>query len=160
MLAIMLNANILTITEINNFNTLGINNISGFFNWINGLPASQKTSALTVFTDFISNPYWGMPLSGPSNPTGCQLVVYKPNNYQFAKQGAVSSSTRNLKLNVDTISTNAASINNYNNTGPQLVNANQLYFNFRIKNCAIIKDYLNIKSLLLNQVHIVISQVQ
>jgi len=127
MLAIMLNANILTITEINNFNTLGINNISGFFNWINGLPASQKTPALTVFTDFISNPYWGMPLSGPSNPTGCQLVVYKPNNYQFAKQGAVSSSTRNLKLNVDTISTNAASINNYNNTGPQLVNANQLY---------------------------------
>ena len=68
-----------------------------------------------------------MPLSGPSNPTGCQLVVYKPNNFQYAKQGAVSSSTRNLKLNVDTISTNAASIHNYNNTGPQLVDANQLY---------------------------------
>ena len=127
MLAIMLNAKILTITEINTFNTLGINSIRGFFNWINGLPANQKTPALTVFTDFIRNPYWGMPLSGPSNPTGCQLVVYKPNNYQYAKQGAVSSSTRNLKLNVDTISTNAASINNYNNTGPQLVDANQLY---------------------------------
>ena len=127
MLAIMLNANILTITEINTFNTLGINSIRGFFNWINGLPDSQKTPALTVFTDFIRNPYWGMPLSGPSNPTGCQLVVYKPNNFQYAKQGAVSSSTRNLKLNVDTISTNAASIHNYNNTGPQLVDANQLY---------------------------------
>ena len=36
--------------------------------------------------------------------------------------------TRILKLNVDTISTNAASINNYNNTGPLLVNANQLYY--------------------------------
>jgi hypothetical protein len=67
-----------------------------------------------------------MPLSGPSNPAGCQLTVYKPNNYQFAQQGAVSSSTRNLKLNVNTISTNAASINNYNNTG-NLVSANQLY---------------------------------
>ena len=109
------------------FNTLGINSISGFFNWLNGLPDSQKDNALRVFTKFISNPYSGMPLSGPSNPVGCQLVVYKPNNYQFAKQGAVDSSTRNLKLNVDTISTNAASIQNYNNTGPLLVDANQLY---------------------------------
>ena len=32
-----------------------------------------------------------------------------------------------LKLNVDTISTNAASIQNYNNTGAQLVTANELY---------------------------------
>ena len=39
----------------------------------------------------------------------------------------MSSSTRNLKLNVSTISTNYASINSYNNTGPQLVSANQLY---------------------------------
>jgi len=127
MLAIMVNANILTQTDVNTFNTLGINSIKGFFDWINGLPESQKNPALKVFTDFISNPYWGMPLAGPSNQTGCQLVVYKPNNYQYAKQGAVDSSTRNLKLNVDTISTNAASIQNYNNTGPFLVNANDLY---------------------------------
>jgi hypothetical protein len=127
MLGIMLNAKIITQSEVNEFNQTGINSIQGFFNWINGLPESQKVPALKVFTDFISNPYWGMPLSGPSNPTGCQLVVYKPNNYQYAKQGAVDSSTRNLKLNVDTISTNAASIQNYNNTGQLLVNANQLY---------------------------------
>jgi hypothetical protein len=127
MLGIMLNANILTQSEVNNFNTLGINSIRGFFDWLTGLPENQKVPALKVFTDFISNPYWGMPLSGPSNQAGCQLVVYKPNNYQYAKQGAVDSSTRNLKLNVDTISTNAASIHKYNNTGPQLVNANQLY---------------------------------
>jgi hypothetical protein len=127
MLAIMVNANILTQSQVNTFNTLGINSIQGFFNWLNGLPEPQKSKALKVFTAFISNPYWGMPLSGPSNPAGCQLVVYKPNNYQFAKQGAVDSSTRNLKLNVDTISTNAASIQNYNNTGQLLVNANELY---------------------------------
>ena len=127
MLGIMLNANIITKDQVNEFNQSGINSIQGFFNWLNVLPANQKEPALQVFTDFISNPYWGMPLSGPSNPAGCQLVTYKPNNYQFAKQGAVDSSTRNLKLNVDTISTNAASIQNYNNTGPLLVNANQLY---------------------------------
>ena len=65
--------------------------------------------------------------SGLVNHTGCRLTVYKPNNYQFAKQGAVDCSTRNLKLNVTTISTNAASIQGNQNTGQQLVNANQLY---------------------------------
>lgn len=127
MLGIMLSENIITQTEINEFSSTGINSIQGFFNWIQGLPDSQKASALVVFEVFINNPYWGMPPSGPSNPTGCQLTVYKPNNFQYAKQGAVSSSTRLLKLNVDTISTNAASIQNYNNTGPLLVTANELY---------------------------------
>ena len=127
MLAFMVNLQIITQSEVNTFETLGINSIQGFFVWINGLPENQKPQALKVFTDFINNPYWGMPPNGPSNPSGCQLVVYNPNNYQFAKQGAVSSSTRMLKLNVDTISTNAASIQNYNNTGPLLVNANELY---------------------------------
>ena len=127
MLSMMVTAGVLFPVEVTYFNTLGINSIPGFFNWLQGLPEVQSVPALKIFTDFISNPYWGMPLSGPSNPAGCQLVVYKPNNYQYAKQGAVDSSTRNLKLNVDTISTNAASIQNYNNTGPLLVNANQLY---------------------------------
>ena len=127
MLDIMLNENIITQAQYNEFQSSGINSIQGFFNWIQGLPESQKASAIVVFEVFINNPYSGMPLSGPTNPAGCQLTVYKPNNYQFAKQGAVSSSTRLLKLNVDTISTNAASIQNYNNTGQQLVTANQLY---------------------------------
>ena len=35
-------------------------------------------------------------------------MYYKPNNPQFAKQGGVSSSTRILKLNVDTISSASA----------------------------------------------------
>ncbi len=45
---------------------------------------------------------------------GCSQVYYKPNNPQFAKQGGVSSSTRILKLNVDTISTSAAKNRNRN----------------------------------------------
>lgn len=127
MISIMFNINILTQGEINTFNSLNINTISGFFTWLNSLPEPQKATALNIFTQFINNPYTGMPLSGPANSTGCQLTVYKPNNYQYAKQGAVDSSTRNLKLNVDTISTNAASIQNYNNTGQFLVSANELY---------------------------------
>jgi hypothetical protein len=127
MFAIMIQANILTTGDQTTFNATGINSIEEFYNWLNGLAPPKNTQSIEVFKAFVRNPYWGIPLSGPSNPAGCQLTVYKPNNYQYAKQGAVSSSTRNLKLNVDTISTNAASINNYNNTGPQLVSANQLY---------------------------------
>ncbi len=127
MFSIMIQAGILTSGDQTTFNATGINSIEGFYNWLNStLTGTTKTNAINVFNDFIRNPYWGMPLSGPSNPAGCQLTVYKPNNYQFAQQGAVSSSTRNLKLNVNTISTNAASRNNNNNT-TGLVNANQLY---------------------------------
>jgi len=117
LIGIMLNENIITQGEIMAFNEMGINSIKTFFNWIQGLPEPQKGPALVVFEVFINNPYSGMPLSGPSNPKGCQLTVYKPNNYQYAKQGAVSSSTRLLNLNVNTISNNAASI----------VTANKLY---------------------------------
>jgi hypothetical protein len=140
MLGIMLNEKIITQTEVASFNKTGINSIQGFFDWIQGLPEPQRNSAIVVFEVFINNPYSGMPLSGPTNPTGCQLTVYKPNNYQFAKQGAVSSSTRMLKLNVDTISTNAASIQNYNNTGPQLVTANELYAGNANNNSNLLKN--------------------
>jgi hypothetical protein len=128
MLGIMVNENIITSTEVAEFESTNINSINGFFDWIQqNLTGDQKQQAIVVFEVFINNPYSGMPLSGPTNPAGCQLTVYKPNNYQYAKQGSVSSSTRLLKLNVDTISTNAASIQNYNNTGQFLVTANQLY---------------------------------
>jgi len=127
MLAMMLEKNIIDQNEVDTFNSTGINSITGFFNWIQSFSEPQREEANNVFKEFINNPYWGMPPSGPTNPAGCQLTVYKPNNYQYAKQGAVDSSTRNLKLNVDTISTNAASLQNNNNTGQFLVNANQLY---------------------------------
>lgn len=40
-----------------------------------------------------------------NNPFNCSRVAYKPNNYQFAKQGAVSSSLRTLKTTLATIQT-------------------------------------------------------
>jgi hypothetical protein len=136
----MFQQGILTQTDIDDFHSTGINSIQGFFNWIQTLPEPQRDQANATFKLFINNPYWGMPPSGPTNPTGCQLTVYKPNNYQYAKQGAVSSSTRNLKLNVSTISTNAASMQNYNNTGQFLVNANELYAGNDIGNSNLLKN--------------------
>jgi hypothetical protein len=76
--------------------------------FIQNLPEPNKTSAIVIYDAFVLNPYTGVPITGPSDPLGCKLVVYKPNNFQFAQQGAVSSSTLNLKLNVTTIEKNLA----------------------------------------------------
>jgi len=128
LLNILLNQGLLTQTQVTEYEASeNAYNFDYLFNFINTLPENIIPQALKQFDSFINNPYWGVPFAGPTNPNGCKLTVYKPNNYQYAQQGAVSSSTRMLKLNVDTISTNAASIQNYNNTGPLLVSANQLY---------------------------------
>jgi hypothetical protein len=128
LLNILLTKGILTQAQVTEYkSTKNSANFDSLLTYLNALPESVRIQAIGNFEAFINNPYWGVPFAGPSNPNGCKLTVYKPNNYQFAKQGAVDSSTRMLKLNVDTISTNAASINNYNNLGPQLVSANQLY---------------------------------
>jgi hypothetical protein len=110
-LSIMLNQGVLTQSEITAFKDLNLYTFNDLFNYLKNL---NNVPAIDLLIDFINNPYYGVPFTGPSNPVGCKLVVYKPNNPQFAKQGAVSSSTRMLKLNVDTIQTNAASLNRNN----------------------------------------------
>ena len=66
----------------------------------------------------------------PTNlATACARVVYKPSNYQFAKQGAVSSSTLLLKRNVTTIETNLAGYNRDMLRGTQLGLQNSLTAN-------------------------------
>ena len=123
-----MNKGLITQEQITQYETKdNANRFDTLFNYISGFTESERVRALEEFEIFVNNPYWGIPFAGVSNPNGCKLTVYKPNNYQFAQQGAVSSSTRMLKLNVDTISTNAASIHNNNNLGAQLVTANQLY---------------------------------
>ena len=84
------------------------------------MPNETNASALKIFIQFVNNPYIGIPFSGPNNPIGCKLVVYKPNNSQYAQQGAVSSSTRILKLNVTTIEKNLAGYNRSQKIGADL----------------------------------------
>jgi hypothetical protein len=74
------------------------------------LTIEQYKIVIEYMYQLASDPYNGSVVSGPSNPKGCAQVFYKPNNPQFAQQGGVSSSTRILKLNVDTISTAAAGV--------------------------------------------------
>ena len=84
--------------------------ISKFLEDLRGyIPKTQYDIFVAYLYKISSDPYNGSSIiTGPSNPKGCSQVFYKPNNPQFAKQGGVSSSTRILKLNVDTISTAAA----------------------------------------------------
>jgi len=74
------------------------------------LTTDQYKLVIEYMYQLAADPYNGSIVSGPSNPKGCAQVIYKPNNPQFAQQGGVSSSTRILKLNVDTISTAAAGV--------------------------------------------------
>jgi hypothetical protein len=136
LLNILLSKGIIDQTQIDYYLALpNAYNFDTLLNYLNGLTDPTKENALEVFNLFINNPYWGVPFSGPSNPNGCKLTVYKPSNPQFAVQGAVDSSTRNLKLNVDTITTNAASIANYNNANSRLSSATNTFDNL-LKNKA------------------------
>jgi hypothetical protein len=74
------------------------------------LTDAQYKLVIEYMYQLAADPYNGSVVSGPSNPKGCAQVIYKPNNPQYAQQGGVSSSTRILKLNVDTISTAAAGV--------------------------------------------------
>lgn len=92
-------------TELTN----GTNNINTLQDLINYLIINNYTEAVAYLYEIASNPYVNMlPSASNANSKGCKQVYYKPNNPQFAKQGSVPSSTRMLKLNVDTITTNAA----------------------------------------------------
>jgi hypothetical protein len=85
--------------------------ITTFFDILKNILTKKEYELIVeYYYNIASNPYNGSYISGPSNPKGCAQVYYKPNNPQYAKQGAVSSSTRILKLNVDTITTNASTL--------------------------------------------------
>ena len=108
-LDILLSQNAITLAQYNAFIEMKQLKFTVLFGYLQNLPEATREQAFNIFIAFVNNPYYGVPLAGPSNPVGCKLTVYKPNNPQYAQQGAVDSSTRMLKLNVTTIEKNAAS---------------------------------------------------
>jgi hypothetical protein len=110
---------IISEVDFNTFRTLRISTISEFISeFLNKLPQNKRVAAGIALDAISANPYLNSLIyAGPSNPRGCKRVYYKPNNAQFAQQGAVSSSTQILKTNVDTISTNAANIRRLRGAG-------------------------------------------
>jgi hypothetical protein len=101
---------IITQEELKSIKSLNISSMREFIVlFLDKLPHDKRIAAGIVLDEISANPYLNSLIyAGPSNPKGCKRVYYKPNNPQFAQQGAVSSSTQILKTNVDTISTNAA----------------------------------------------------
>lgn len=87
------------------------------FNYLNsGNPVSKPGGPLAVENTYNANcnPNFvvelaaiqnaeSQPIDTFSTPTGCSSVIYKPNNHKFACQGSVMSSTRLLRLTVDTL---------------------------------------------------------
>jgi hypothetical protein len=106
---VLFNENVINQEQYNNYKNLHLYTIKSLFTFLQSLPKPIQEQALELANEILYNPYTGALIQGPSNPKGCKLVEYKPNNPQFAQQGAVSSSTRILKLNVTTIEKNAAS---------------------------------------------------
>jgi len=96
------------------------------FNYItSGNSASKPGDPSSINNTYVGNCNPNLDIDNPvvdtdgsyntlTNPQGCKLTQYKPNNYKFSTQGAVSSSDRILRLNVETINTNNANIHSLN----------------------------------------------
>ena len=133
--SVLLDKNIIDQTQYDTIVTSNVGNIADFINVLKLLPDLKKYDALTIADSILYNPYNGPLIQGPSNPKGCAQVYYKPNNPTFAQQGAVSSSTRNLYLNVTTIEKNAASIRK-ENAGNVVINRDMPFTSPMYKNKA------------------------
>jgi hypothetical protein len=86
-----------------------INNLQDYIQFINETFSETQAKILGdfIFYTIDSNKTLSDIVEGPTNlNSGCQRVYYKPNNYQFGVQGAVSSSTQILNKNVQTINKN------------------------------------------------------
>jgi hypothetical protein len=97
------------ILQTSDYAALKNSNVNTIIDLINYLTINKFTDAVSYLYNIANNPYVTMPNANSARSRkGCSQVYYKPNNPQYAKQGSVSSSTRMLKLNVDTILKNAA----------------------------------------------------
>lgn len=86
--------------------------MQGFVAFLDEHFSGERRRQIAAVLDMLSTiPSVNAALFGaPSNPRGCKRVYYKPNNPQFAQQGAVDAGTRTFKLNVTTIEKNAYDI--------------------------------------------------
>jgi hypothetical protein len=110
------NAGYLTNNDVSRLYNEKIVTLSGYYQFLSSGIEGNKTEAEIMFNNFVTNPYSGVPFTGSTSTRGCKVVVYKPSNPQFATEGGVSSSTRLLKLTVDTLNKSIASQRIFKNT--------------------------------------------
>jgi hypothetical protein len=98
-----------TDANVRDYQLANVTSFSEFGQFLNTkLTDDNKLKAIELSDAFLSSPLVSAAIGSPANRRGCKVVYYKPNNAQFAQQGAVSSSTRTLKANVVTIEKNIA----------------------------------------------------
>ena len=98
---------IMTEEEYNAFKTASITTLKTFVAFLQNEVVNSGQSVALLYKVLENSQEL---VSNSSN--GCKIVVYKPNNYQYAQQGAVSNGSRLLRLNVNTINKNLADIKN------------------------------------------------
>jgi surface protein len=104
------------------------------FNYLNTGNADSKPGS----PDSLNNTYTGN-LILKNKLCNKVEVKYKPSNYKFSKQGAVSSSDRILRLNLETINKNKNDIRNnpqekskyFPNSSGNIINCSCIYKSFR-----------------------------
>jgi hypothetical protein len=104
------------------------------FNYLNTGDAETKPGAPKSF----NNTYTGNIIL-KNKFCNKATVIYKPNNYNFSQQGAVSSSDRILRLNLETINKNKNDINNntqnkskyFPNSSGNIINCTCIYKSFQ-----------------------------
>lgn len=108
----LLENNLITQEEYDGLKAANLTTLRALEQLLNTIQGSEERRKATFafLLGILDNPQYASIIRGPTNPQGCKRVYYKPNNPQFAQQGAVANSTRLLKLNVQTIEKNAASI--------------------------------------------------
>lgn len=90
--------NIITQEEYDAFVAAQIVTIEAFITFLTN-DVANSSEALALLYKVLNNN--NMLSSNSTN--GCKKVIYKPNNYQYAQQGAVTNSARMLRLNVNAI---------------------------------------------------------
>jgi len=127
---------IITQEDVNKYNNLKNKNIQSFYLYLKDLNLDSET--YKNIENYINNSLLNDVIySGSSTNLNCKRVYYKPNNYQYATQGAVSSSARLLKLNVTTIEKqsylNNKTANYYSNIANDLYQGSDVYIPFVTK---------------------------
>ena len=107
----MLNKGLINSNEYNLLNSLQFKTIQNLTKFIYSNFQINKSNILNnyIYDVIKNNKLLNELIEGPTNASICGKVYYKPNNYQFATQGAVMSSTQILKKNYETINNNKIS---------------------------------------------------
>jgi len=96
--------------EYNLLISLQFKTIQSFIQFINSTFDENRANLLCmyIYDTINNNKTLSELIEGPTNSLTCGRVYYKPNNSNFAVQGAVSSSTQILQKNYQTINKNNA----------------------------------------------------